>query len=725
MPPTVFISYSQRDARWKDRLAQFLGVFQHEGLLYVWHDELVQPGTDWLPEIERAMADARVAIFLVSMRFLNSEFVRRKEVPVLMERRQKEGLRLIPVIVSPCPWQTVAWLSAIQAWPLGGNTLAGLRWTQQDAVLSRLAEEVVDLVANRLPEEDFASLAAGKPEIVRRPATRGVTLPLPHGTGCAADAPVTSNSRDSERPSPLTPKPPVSPPLGDAPPRLAGGDEGPIEGNGSDPASGDRPPTTRQRFLQGRFPTRVRLGDTVTLQARVALEASVERSVPLNDLVVPPEGLGVLLVLHAPGFEILDGNQLSIRILPEAPSDWLPFSLKAVRSGIHAVEVTAYGGAAFLGTLTLEVTVEDSVATGESREHRQLLRRRLADDEITLRIRYDEDARVYRFQLIDGSIIPPEEIPAGRLMQTPVEAVESLVKGLNVIAQGQSQFTAAETHAWLRNKGIELWQSFIPLELQLQFWNLQDQIKRILIVSDSKGDPVPWELLYPLHPHSGSAAGYFFAERFLVGRWLAAAQPPAPQIHLGSAAFVKPAPDDSLPQAEAEIAAIRRLIRDRGIETGEPIGDLTSLLDLLKSGDFNLLHLACHNSYRSAEISLGGSAFQPVFLREHQGRFAHAAPLVFINACRSNVQVPHYTMLEGWARAFLTAGAGAFVGTLWVVRDASAARFATEFYTTLLSPERRSLGEALQAGRNAIREVPGDPTWLAYTLYGDTAATLA
>jgi TIR domain len=164
MPPTVFISYSQSDARWKDRLALFLGVFQHEGFLHVWHDGLIQAGADWLPQIENAMAEARVAILLVSVRFLNSEFVRRKEVPVLMERRQKEGLRVIPVIVSACPWQKVWWLSAIQARPLGGRTLEGLRKAQQNEVLSRLAEEVLDLV-----EQEHLSTAAKSPKPVAQP----------------------------------------------------------------------------------------------------------------------------------------------------------------------------------------------------------------------------------------------------------------------------------------------------------------------------------------------------------------------------------------------------------------------------------------------------------------------------------------------------------------------------------------------------------------------------
>jgi hypothetical protein len=95
MPSTVFISYSHRDRHWKNLLIRQLGVLETKGLLATWHDGLIQLGADWLTSIEQAMADARIAVFLVSADFLSSEFVRRKEVPLLMERRRTEGLRVL------------------------------------------------------------------------------------------------------------------------------------------------------------------------------------------------------------------------------------------------------------------------------------------------------------------------------------------------------------------------------------------------------------------------------------------------------------------------------------------------------------------------------------------------------------------------------------------------------------------------------------------------------
>jgi len=100
---TVFISYSHKDEAWKDRLVKQLGVLQAEGVLEVWDDRRIEAGEDWQPEIERAIEHAAVAILLVSADFLTSKFILGVEVPRLLERRQKEGVRVIPLIVWPCP----------------------------------------------------------------------------------------------------------------------------------------------------------------------------------------------------------------------------------------------------------------------------------------------------------------------------------------------------------------------------------------------------------------------------------------------------------------------------------------------------------------------------------------------------------------------------------------------------------------------------------------------
>jgi TIR domain len=145
MPPKAFVSYSHKDVRWKERLAVQLAVLEREGLLATWHDGLIQAGADWLPEIEAAIASARVAVLIISADFLNSDFIRRKEIPALIERRLRDGLRVIPLIADACPWKRVSWLAAIQARPLNGKTLAELGRAKAQRVLAGLAEEILGI----------------------------------------------------------------------------------------------------------------------------------------------------------------------------------------------------------------------------------------------------------------------------------------------------------------------------------------------------------------------------------------------------------------------------------------------------------------------------------------------------------------------------------------------------------------------------------------------------
>jgi len=101
--PSVFISYSHKDEAWKDRLVPHLRVLQPEELLDTWDDRRIGAGANWYEAIQQAIERASVAILLISADFLTSKFILEQEVPRLLERRQTEGLHIVPVIVRPCP----------------------------------------------------------------------------------------------------------------------------------------------------------------------------------------------------------------------------------------------------------------------------------------------------------------------------------------------------------------------------------------------------------------------------------------------------------------------------------------------------------------------------------------------------------------------------------------------------------------------------------------------
>lgn len=151
--PTVFISYSHKDKDWKDRIVTHLGVLQQEGLLDVWDDRRIGGGEDWYPKIEEAIKKASVAILLISANFLTSNFILKEEIPRLLELRAKKGMRIFPVVIKPCAWNQVKWLSQMNLRPEDGKPMSGGNEHLIDTDLTNVANEVAEII-NSFPEKE-------------------------------------------------------------------------------------------------------------------------------------------------------------------------------------------------------------------------------------------------------------------------------------------------------------------------------------------------------------------------------------------------------------------------------------------------------------------------------------------------------------------------------------------------------------------------------------------
>jgi len=150
----VFISYSHKDEAWKDNVVKHLGVLAHDGQLALWDDRRISGGDDWLPEIEKAIHSCSVALLLISADFLTSKFILGKEIPPLLQRREKDGVRVMPVILRPCAWDDVSWLRSIQARPKDGKALTSMTENDAEEALALLAKEVNQLIKTAPPIEN-------------------------------------------------------------------------------------------------------------------------------------------------------------------------------------------------------------------------------------------------------------------------------------------------------------------------------------------------------------------------------------------------------------------------------------------------------------------------------------------------------------------------------------------------------------------------------------------
>ncbi len=110
----VFVSYSHKDSRWLDLIRTHLQPYVRSELLEVWDASENRVGDQWREELNVALASARVAVLLVSGAFLQSEFIAREELGIILERQRSGSLRIVWVPVSASSYE-VTELEAYQA----------------------------------------------------------------------------------------------------------------------------------------------------------------------------------------------------------------------------------------------------------------------------------------------------------------------------------------------------------------------------------------------------------------------------------------------------------------------------------------------------------------------------------------------------------------------------------------------------------------------------------
>lgn len=465
------------------------------------------------------------------------------------------------------------------------------------------------------------------------------------------------------------------------------------------------------------FPERAPLGRRISLLVRITLAApSGWRSAELRPFDVGPEGRTVTVTVSAPGLQAQSDLEQDLHVLPGADSDYARFGFVAGRAGLHTATVRAFAGGTFLGELAAQISVEIGAALDEGPTRTAEVGALSSEPgEVTLQVTRTDDDR-YSFQLLAEALYRVEL--SQRLAGDPAQVVGKLVDELKKMAAKQSDYgSPALIRTRLRNLGAQLWADAVPEAIRRQFWELAGSIRSFTVASDR--DTIPWELLYPI---DGDNENGFLVEQFPVVRRVYG-QPRARRLPLASAAYVVPPHSPKNAREEVELVRARLPgVADKGV-----LDRLDQLHDLLEQAP-SVLHFACHNEFKAdtgSRIRLNGGPLDPSDLAPAVQRrgLAAASPLVFFNACRTAGEIDGFLQLMGWAKQFMAAGAGAFVGSLWAVRSISASVFADIFYQAFVT-QQQPLGRASLLARQAIADDHGDPTWLAYTVYGNPAATI-
>jgi hypothetical protein len=115
----IFISYSHKNRDWLELFRKQLAPYLQDtdARLAIWDDTKIDAGEVWLSQIQQELEHCRVAILLVSDDFLNSDFIMKRELPVLIQRASSGRIRLYWFLVTPCAWDATKLRELQSAYP--------------------------------------------------------------------------------------------------------------------------------------------------------------------------------------------------------------------------------------------------------------------------------------------------------------------------------------------------------------------------------------------------------------------------------------------------------------------------------------------------------------------------------------------------------------------------------------------------------------------------------
>lgn len=481
------------------------------------------------------------------------------------------------------------------------------------------------------------------------------------------------------------------------------------------------------RSLTANFPEKVALGQTVSLLVSLGAESGSGASLP----IALPVGTTVDVVVQPKrGFVLAGKGEGSLVISDQEETLPLQFKLTASELGPGKLSIFAFHQGQLLGSLTLAPMVLQAIQPMDEQpqSHAQSLSPVTTHQpDLSLLILEDESQGkrtiTFRLTALDPGLgLNLKRFGPVSLHLDPFQYFQDFFQDIETLSlTTPNEQAMAEKR--LADKGMVLFDSVIPADLQVLLWSLRDRIKSVQVQSEESW--IPWELCKLQGKQNGRVVeGPFFCEAFALTRWL----PEIgfkPILTLKKMALVVPS-DSGLPLAASERDYMMSLAQG-GRQVDRIPATFLELRGALAQGEYDGWHFTGHGAFRgpdpnrSAILLENQEKLTPEDLSGVVKNLGLARPFVFLNACQIGRSAMSLTDIGGWAAQFLRAGAGAFIGPYWSIYDQPACDFAEELYRRLLAG--LPVGQAVKEARTAIKAL-GNPTWLAYTVFADSMATV-
>ncbi|HMB06122.1 MAG TPA: CHAT domain-containing protein [Isosphaeraceae bacterium] len=486
--------------------------------------------------------------------------------------------------------------------------------------------------------------------------------------------------------------------------------------------SGQATDAVAVRHVHADFPETVPQNETVSLLVSLRRATAGGNEVP----VAVADGVIDVVVRPDKGF-VLDGRgEAQLRVTNEDESLPIQFKLRAAEIGPGRIKVFCLQGGTTLGAVILHplVLAPGAKPTGSAvGVTGPLAPPPPADADLILLIRDWPEPGGRRLEYTLKAADPAVGLHFKRFYSDPFQTdpqafFRQLYFGLD---QRLQEAGGADAEAQLASYGGTLFDDLFPHDLRALLWDLRDRVKTVQVLSDEAW--VPWELVKFSGPdgNGGVVDGPFLCQAFRLTRWFPEV-PRRPQLRLGKMAVVAPT-DSGLQNAVPERDYLLGLAVANRREVAQIPARYADVRAALQKGMYDGWHFVGHAAADSSapdESLLQLEAGAYLRANDISGALKNCGkprPLVFLNGCQTGQGAMGLTGASGWASKFVRAGAAAFVGTLWSVRDGSAQQFASAFYDHLLA------GMTVAGAAFEARKTSG-VTGLAYTVFADPFAAV-
>ena len=138
-PPTLFISYSHKDAHLLDEFKAHLSPLKEAGTIATWDDQELIVGDKLEDSLQSHLESADMVAFLVSSDFLHSFSCYKKELLQVLARRKHQDVEVLPIIVRDCLWPHTP-IADFVAVPADGHAVTS--FSDRDAAWVNVAQQI-------------------------------------------------------------------------------------------------------------------------------------------------------------------------------------------------------------------------------------------------------------------------------------------------------------------------------------------------------------------------------------------------------------------------------------------------------------------------------------------------------------------------------------------------------------------------------------------------------